>query len=78
MLRSERIRIDTGVLFPELVNNDVRLDPDGDMLWWHFPEGISMMCVMTANAIANYNRWLRLREPEWGRTMIWLHSVRII
>lgn len=57
MLRTERIRIDLGVLFPELVNNNVRLDPDGDMLWWHFPEGYFDDVSYDDQCDCKYNRW---------------------
>lgn len=57
MLRTERIRIDTGVLLPELTNNDVRLDPDEQMLWWHFPEGYFEDVYYDDQCDCKYNRW---------------------
>lgn len=66
MLRSERIRIDTGVLFPELVNNDVRLDPDGDMLWWHFPEGYFDDVRYDSQCDCKYNRWPQAQGTGMG------------
>ena len=57
MLRTERIRIDTGVLLPELTNNDIRLDPDLDMLFWHFPEGYFKDLYYDDQCDCKYNRW---------------------
>ena len=66
MLRSERIRIDTGILFPELVNNDIRLDPDGDMLWWHFPEGYFDDVRYDSQCDCKYNRWPQAQGTGTG------------
>ena len=57
MLRTERIRIDLGVLLPELTNNNVRLDPDVQMLWWHFPEGYFDALDYDGQCDCKYNRW---------------------
>ena len=66
MLRTERIRIDTGVLFPELVNNSVRLDPDVRMLWWHFPEGYFDDVYYDDQCDCKYNRWPQFGGPGAG------------
>ena len=39
------------------MNNDVRLDPDGDMLWWHFPEGYFDDVRYDSQCDCKYNRW---------------------
>lgn len=66
MLRTERIRIDTGVLLPELVNNSVRLDPDVRMLWWHFPEGYFDDVYYDDQCDCKYNRWPQFGGPGAG------------
>lgn len=66
MLRTERIRIDTGVLLPELTNNDIRLDPDDQMLWWHFPEGYFDDVYYDDQCDCKYNRWPNPAETGMG------------
>lgn len=57
MLKTERIRIDTGSLLEELTNNSVRLDPDGEMLGWYFPSGYFKNVTYDDNCECYYNRW---------------------
>lgn len=57
MLKTERIRIDTGSWLEELTNNSVRLDPDGEMLGWYFPSGYFKNVTYDDNSVCFYNRW---------------------
>ena len=66
MLRSERIRIDTGILFPELVNMTSVWIRTEICCGGISRKGISMMCVMTANAIANITVWPQAQGTGTG------------
>lgn len=57
MLRTERIRIDTGCLLSELTNNGIRLDNDEEMLGWYFPTGYFNSLTYDDNCVCYYNRW---------------------
>lgn len=57
MLKGTRIRIDTGSLLKELTNNDIRLDNDGEMLWWYFPTDYFEGLSYDDNSECKYNRW---------------------
>ncbi|MBM6993102.1 MAG: fasciclin domain-containing protein [Prevotella sp.] len=57
MLRTERIRIDTGALLPELTNNSIRLDNDDELLGWFFPQGYFKDLKYDDKCVCFYNRW---------------------
>lgn len=57
MLRTERIRIDTGSLLPELTNNNIRFDPDETMAGWYCPDGYFDDVYYDNQTICYYSRW---------------------
>ena len=57
MLSTERIRLDTGSLLPELTNNNIRFDPDEVFDGWYFPSGYFDDLYYDDQTVCRYTRW---------------------
>lgn len=57
MLSTERIRLDTGSLLPELTNNNIRFDSDMDLEGWYCPVGFFDDLMYDDQCICYYSRW---------------------
>lgn len=61
MLSTERIRIDSGSLLPELDNNSIHYDDDKNLKEWHFPSNYFSGIICDDKTDPAYVRW----EHRW-------------
>lgn len=61
MLSTERIRIDSSSLLPELDNNSIHYDDDKTLAEWHFPHNYFSGIICDAKTDPAYVRW----EHRW-------------